>query len=253
MKRSTIALLCLSCGLAVRALAQKPVPLTSEPHHHLVYTGERLRVFRVEVPAHGSTLIHEHAVDYFWIAVGPSDFANAVVGKDEAKVVAQDGSVHFTRGGFAHLARIEGDLPFHNVSIELPQAQTNPRNLCEPVLPEQPLDCATAMTRAATLFSGADVRPEFETDQVRVTLLTLAARARLELARHTHAPLLVAVDDAAGAIKSTCPVVDVPKGLALQSRSGNTYRLTGSARCIVTNETRSTVRFLAIEFAPAKR
>jgi hypothetical protein len=253
MNRATNALLCLMCGLAAPALAQKPVPLTSEPHHHLVYTGERLRAFRVEVPAHSSTLVHEHTVDYVWIAVGSSQYVNAAVGKDEARVVAEDGSVHFTRGGFAHSARIDGAQPFHNVTIELPEQQTNPRNLCEPVLPDQPLDCAAAMTRAAALFSGAEVRPEFETDQVRVTLLFLLPRASLALARHVHAPVLVAVDDAAGAIKTTCSVVNVPKGLALQSRSGNTYRLAGSARCIVTNETRSAVRFLAIEFAPAKR
>src|ERR1019366_1751646 len=140
MNRIAVSLLCLVCGPAA-ALAQKAVPLTSEPHHHLVYTDERLRVFRVEVPAHSSTLIHEHAVDYFWIAVGPSEFVNAAVGKDEVKVVAQDGSVHFTRGGFAHLARIEGAQPFHNVSVELLAAQTNPRNLCEPVLPDQPPEC----------------------------------------------------------------------------------------------------------------
>lgn len=253
MKRATISLLCLSCGIAAAALAQNAVPLTNEPHHHLVYTGERLRVFRVEVPAHSSTLIHEHPVDYFWIAVGSSEYVNAAVGKDEARVAAKDGSVHFTRGGFAHSARIDGAQPFHNVTIELPEPQTNPRNLCEPVLPDQPLDCAAAMTRAAALFSGADVRPEFETDQLRVTLITIAPGARLELARHVHAPVLVAVDDAAGGLPVTCPVVDQTKGIPLQSRSANTYRLTGTARCTVHNGTRATVRFLAMEFAPAKR
>ena len=253
MNRTAIALLSLSCGLAASAFAQKSVPVTSEPHHHLVYTGERLRVFRVEVPAHSSTLIHEHAVDYFWIAVGASEFVNAAVGKNEVPVVAADGSVHFTRGGFSHFARVDGAQPFHNITVELPEPQTNPRNLCESVMPDQPADCDAAMKRADALFSGADVRPEFETDQVRVTLLTLAPRAKLELAKHVHAPVLVAVDDAPGSLSVTCPVSDQPKGIALQSRSGNTYRLTGTARCTMRNETGSTVRFLAIESAPATR
>jgi hypothetical protein len=253
MKRTVISLLSLSCGFAATALAQKPVPVRGEPHHHLVFDGDRLRVFRVEVPAHSATMIHEHAVDYFWIAVGASEFVNASVGKPEAPVVAPDGSVHFTRGGFAHLARVDGAAPFRNVTIELPQVQTNPRNLCAPVLPDQPVACPPSMTRASALFSGADALPEFETDQVRVTLLTLAPQARLELARHVHAPLLVAVDDVAGSLPITCPVVDQTKGFGLLARSGNTYRLKGTARCSVQNATRSTVRFLAIEFAPAAR
>jgi hypothetical protein len=253
MKRTAIALLCLSCAGATAALAQKPVPVMGEPHHHLIYTGERLRVFRVEVPAHSATLIHEHAVDYFWIAVGPSEFVNAAVGKPEVKVVATDGSVHFTRGGFAHLARVDGAQPFSNVTFELPQTQTNPRNLCEAVLPDQPTDCDAATKRSAALFSGADIRPAFETDQVRVTLITIAPRGRLELARHVHAPILVAVDDVAGAFPVTCPVTDEPKGFAMQSRSGNTYPLRGTARCTVQNPTKAPVRFLAIEFTPAAR
>jgi hypothetical protein len=252
MKRTAVALLCLSCG-SVAALAQKPVPVTGEPHHHLIYTADRLRVFRVEVPAHGATMIHEHLVDYFWIAVGPSEFVNASVGKPEVTVVAPDGSVHFTRGGFAHLARVDGAQPFRNVTLELPQAQTNPRNLCEAVLPDQPTDCDAATKRSTTLFSGADIRPAFETDQVRVTLITIAPRAKLELARHVHAPTLVAVDDLAGAFPITCPVTDEPKGFAMQSRSGNTYPLKGTARCTVHNPTRTPVRFLAVEFAPAVR
>jgi hypothetical protein len=48
-------------------------------------------------------------------------------------------------------------------------------------------------------------------------------------------------------------VNDDPKGFMLQSRSGNTYRLKGSARCSVRNDTKAPVRFLAIEFpAPAR-
>jgi hypothetical protein len=253
MKRIATGLLCLVCGIAAPARAQKAVAVSSEPHHHLVFTGEKLRVFRVLVPAHSTTLIHEHAVDYFWISVGPSQFVNAAVGKPEAPVTAADGSVHFTKGGFAHLARVDGDVPFHNVTIELTQPQTNEHNLCVAVLPDQPVDCPAATPRAAALFSGAAILPEFETDQVRVTLLTLASRATLELARHRQAPLLVAVDDVPGAITTTCPVTDDPKGFEMQARSGNTYRLKGTAKCTVHNGTAAAVRFLAIEFPPPGR
>jgi hypothetical protein len=247
MKRTAIGALFLSCSLVAPALAQKAVPVAEEPHHHLVFSGKHLNVFRVIVPAHSATLIHEHAVDYFWIAVGASQFVNASVGKPEVPVTAADGSVHFTRGGFAHAARVDGDKAFRNVTIELPQAQTNPRSLCEPVIADQPTDCGPAMVRAAALFSGAAILPEFETDQVRVTLITMAPHATLELARHREAPLLVAVDDVPGELPITCPVNDDPKGFMLQSRSGNTYRLKRSGRCSVSNNTKAPVRFLAIE------
>jgi hypothetical protein len=253
MKRTAIALLFLSCGLSATAHAQRAVPVANEPHHHLVYSDERLRVFRVDVPAHSSTMVHEHAVDYFWIAVGSSEFVNVVHDAAEVKVVAQDGSVHFTRGGFAHLARVEGAQAFRNVTLELPQAQTNPRNLCELVVPGQPLDCEAAMTRSATLFSGVGARPEFETDQLRVTLITMAPGAKLALARRTRPIVLVSVDDAAGSLPVTCALAGRPKRLPLQSRFGNTYRLSGRGPCSVRNATRSSVRFLALEFSVGAR
>ena len=65
-------------------------------------------------------------MDYFWIAVGASEFVTRGERTGPEKVVAPDGSVHFTRGGFAHLARIDGDQAFQNVTLELPQAQTQP-------------------------------------------------------------------------------------------------------------------------------
>ena len=253
MNRTAIALLSLSCGLAASAFAQKSVPVTSEPHHHLVYTGQRLRVFRVEVPAHSSTLIHEHAVDYFWIAVGASEFVNAAVGKDEVKVVAQDGSVHFTRGGFAHLARVEGALPFRNVTLELPEAQTHPRNLCEAVIPTEPTDCPAAMKTAAMTFTGGTVRPEFETDQVRVTLLTIAPGGTLEIAKGATAPTLVAVDDVAGATQMTCIAFDVDAEEALALTSGNTYPVRAQQQCRLHNLASGPARFLAVEFRAVPR
>ncbi|MFI5245717.1 MAG: hypothetical protein ACHQQR_10855 [Gemmatimonadales bacterium] len=253
MKPSATALLAFSIGLAAVANAQRAVPVANEPHHHMVYEDARLRVFRVDVPAYTSTMLHEHAVDYVWIAVGSSEFVNAVRDAAEVKVIAQDGSVHFTRGGFAHLARVEGAQAFQNITLELPQAQTNPRNLCEAVLPGEPFDCAAATTHSAAVFSGAGARPEFETDQVRVTLLTIAPGAKLALAKRTRPMVLVSVDDAAGSLPVTCALAGRPKQLPLQSRSGNTYRLTGRGPCSVYNATRSSVRFLALEFSAGTR
>jgi hypothetical protein len=255
MKRTDIAVFGLvMCGLAAPALAQKAVPVTSEPHHHLVYTGDKIRVFRVEVPAHSATLIHEHVTDYFWIAVGASQFVNAAVGKPEAPVNAADGSVHFTRGGFSHLARVDGAVPFRNVTVEMPLTQTNPRNLCEAVIADQPTDCDAATKRAMALYIGAGVRPAFETDQERVTVITLLPNEQIELAKRKRSPILIAVDDVSGGvIHTTCPVADQPKGFTMQARSGNTYRVMGSSQCTIHNPNKVPVRFLGVEFIPAPK
>ena len=248
MNRTATALLCLSSLVSTRALAQKSVPVTSEPHHHLVHSEDRLRVFRVEVPAHSATLIHEHVVDYFWIAVGASEFVNAAVGKDEVKVVAPDGSVHFTRGGFSHLARVDGDRPFRNVTLELPKTQTNPRNLCEAILPNEPVDCAAAMKETSKRYTGAAVQPQFETDQVRVTLLTLVKGATIGLPKTGAAPTLVVVDDIPGTTKLTCAVQAGELRKDLTAKSGDTYPGREEQRCTLHNFGKATSRFLAVEF-----
>ncbi|HYV97311.1 MAG TPA: hypothetical protein VE967_07670 [Gemmatimonadaceae bacterium] len=237
---------CLAATVSVHA--QTPVPITREPHHHLVFSNDNLRVFRVEVARGTSTLLHEHAVDYFWIGVGAAEFENEVPGKPVAKVVAVDGSVHFTKGNFSHIARIDGPSTFRNVTIELPRAQTNPRNLCAVVLADQPLSCATAEKRAAAVYAGVTSLAEFETDQTRVTLVTIQPDAVLEFHKREGAPILIAVDDAAGTVHTTCRDPNGAKTDALQPKSGDAFQVKAAKTCVVHNATAKPVRFLAVEF-----
>jgi hypothetical protein len=248
MKLNLFAVAALSCAIATPALAQKPVPVTSEPHHHIVYKSDRLRVFRVEVPAHSTTLIHEHAVDYFWIAVGPSEFVNAAVGKPEATVVATDGSVHFTRGGFSHLARVDGEAPFRNVTLELPLTQTHPRNLCETILPDEKTDCPAAMRTAAMTYSGGATFPAFETDQVRVTRLTAGPDEAVEIVKSDKPPTIVIVDDIDGTVHMVCGKTADAPAVTLHAHSGDTFPGKAGEHCILHNAGKSPVRFLAVEF-----
>jgi hypothetical protein len=95
------------------------VPLDREPSHHLVLSNAYVRVFRVEVPPHTTTLPHRHDRDYIWVSIGASDFTNAVEGKQPAKVHSEDSEVHFSPGPFAHVATNDSDRPFRNYTIEL--------------------------------------------------------------------------------------------------------------------------------------
>src|SRR5580765_4089854 len=62
----------------------------NEPHHHLVYEDAELRVLRVRVPAHDTTLLHEHDPDYFWVALGNSSVVNARLGSPDATIASRD-------------------------------------------------------------------------------------------------------------------------------------------------------------------
>ena len=223
----------------------------AEPHHHATYEDALVRVLRVEVAPHERTLLHEHAVDYFWIAVGASDIVNAIPGQPEVKLTPADGSVRFTRGAFVHVARNEGDSPFFNVTIELFRAQTNPRNLCEQVIATETANCPAAMSRTGGEFSGAKLWPAFETDQVRVTLITIEPGATLLVDALASPPLLINVDDTDGEATLRCELPDASERTALGSRSGDVATLAKGAQCAVRNPGVSRVRVLAVTFKPA--
>src|SRR5215471_18820221 len=136
--KPTFCLALLLLTFSAITLAQEPVPLAhgnvpGEPHHHLKIENEYVRVYDVEVPPHENTLLHQHDHDYTYVSLGPSDVVNAVLNKPEIHLQLKDGETHFTRGGFAHVAR--------NLAIELLKPQGEPYNLCGNILAGDPWHC----------------------------------------------------------------------------------------------------------------
>jgi hypothetical protein len=156
---------------------QGPVPISDEPHHRLVLQNEFARVYNVTVPPLDSTLLHEHALPYLYVVMGPADIINAIAGKAELHQVLQDGETHYSPGHFAHLVRTDSGMQFHNITVELVRPQGTTKNLCKDVLPGAPLDCpeqrpaieASKSKKAAPQVRSDDI-PYFETDEVRVDL-----------------------------------------------------------------------------------
>lgn len=104
---------------AAGALAQiSEVEITAEPHHHLAFQNHYVRVFKVEVPPHQSTLLHRHRHDYVFVTLGAAEVENDVVDQRPRTLKLQDGETRFTPGGFAHIAKNSTDAPFRNVTIE---------------------------------------------------------------------------------------------------------------------------------------
>ncbi|HKV64173.1 MAG TPA: hypothetical protein VJO16_19865 [Candidatus Acidoferrum sp.] len=174
-------LLLLSLTLSLNAQAPEAVPLPKEPHHHLVLENEYVRVFRVSVPAHAATLLHQHDVPYIYISLGPADVVNAVRGRPEARIVMADGQVGYSLGHFAHIARTDAGSTFDNVTIELLKPQGEPKNLCDQVVSGPALTCtgevkglpAHSPLRALPKL-GIVPRRSFETDEIEVASYSLS-------------------------------------------------------------------------------
>lgn len=118
-KRSSIGALILALLLSSPALAQTVVPITSEPHHHLVISNDFVRVFQVEVPPKAETLYHQHDYDYLYVAIGDADVASTRLHEKPVVVKLKEGEVEFSKGPFAHKATNNSTRPFRNVTIEL--------------------------------------------------------------------------------------------------------------------------------------
>ncbi|HMD06051.1 MAG TPA: hypothetical protein VKH63_00850 [Candidatus Acidoferrum sp.] len=168
-------LLLLSLCSILRAEAPEPqaAKLPGEPHHHLQIDNEFVRAYYVEVAAHDETQLHQHDHDYIYVSLGQADVVNAVFNKPEVHIVLKDGEAHFTRGGFAHVARNLSDVPFRNITIELLRTSGEPRNLCAQISPNGAGAVCEKTTETAQGGHGFSVAPQMETDTMRLTLMRL--------------------------------------------------------------------------------
>jgi hypothetical protein len=176
---AALLLLTLSFNTQVRTA----VPIPKEPHHHLVLENDYVRVFRVSVPAHEATLLHQHDVPYLYVALGPADVINAVQDKPEVHLVMADGHLGYSPGHFAHIARNESSSPFNNVTIELLKPQGEPRNLCEKIV-DGPLNgCQNSGSSTLppdsplrALAKALAIKQLFETEEIFVTSHSIALK-----------------------------------------------------------------------------
>jgi hypothetical protein len=189
---SCLALLVLAFSL--RAQAPEPAPLAhgnvpGEPHHHLKIENEYVRVYYVEVPPHGQTQLHQHDHDYIYVSLGRSDVVNAVRDKPEVHLVLKDGETHFTRGGFAHVARNLAGTPFRNVTIELLKPQGEPRNLCGQIASDATSGPCEKNVISRYLNNVAE--PQLETAEVKLDLTRLEPKTESSVTSRVRSLLVV--------------------------------------------------------------
>jgi len=180
---------------AAAAQTSSAVPMTSEPRHHLVLENQYVKVYQVEVAPHESTLLHQHDHDYVYIPIGDAQVTSAIPEKPEAHLKLTDGEARFSRGGFAHVARNDGDTPFRNVTIELLRPQGELRNLCLQVIANEPAACPGTQEPPAAAATHTDW-PEFETEETRVILTRVMPQQKVNLNDVRWEELIVALDPA---------------------------------------------------------
>jgi len=177
--KTTLAFLLVFAAVSLSAAADNDtaVPISQEPHHHLVLENEYTRVYDVTVPAHQSTLMHRHDNDYLGVILEPAEIQNAVVGHPVTKGRAGKGEVRFAVAPLSHRVTDTGETPFRNITIEILKKKSGtPRE----TTPERGLD----------IGHGGLIDTVVDNSQVRVQEVQIAAGGMLH--KHTHKfPLLV--------------------------------------------------------------
>jgi hypothetical protein len=178
--------------------ADAAVPVSDEPHHALALRNDFVHVYNVNVPPRDATLLHQHDLPYIYLTLGATDVVNAVQGKPEVELTLPDGETRYTPGGFAHVARTDAGIEFHNITIELAKPQSAPRNL-----PAGSAERALGTCPAGAIdvkrnpqIPSQQVVPCFETDEVRLELMRVEGGKDYEEAAPQTAALLVAMSNA---------------------------------------------------------
>jgi hypothetical protein len=161
------------------------VSLRDEPHHRLVLQNDFANVYTVAVPPNDSTLMHRHDLPYLGLTFGGANVTNMVQGQKETTLNLRDGQAVYSPGGFTHIVRTNSGSTFRNVTVELVKPQGTARNLCKQVV-EGPLSCPQQQEQQATKGGSSkkktaaiaaeadDMVPYFETDEVRVEVVTVS-------------------------------------------------------------------------------
>jgi hypothetical protein len=240
---------CVLAGLicASYVAAQLAVPAEGEPHHHTVYEDSRVRILDVQIEPRGSTLLHRHDTDNVWLALGDSRLVDAVPGRPETHIQAPDASLHFSRGGFEHVARNDSDGAFHDVMVDLLQPQSAPRNVCGEILPGEYLHCH----EPGSEWLGANLQIEFETDQTRIGILRIAPNATLAVPPAGVPPLLIALEGTQAEAISRLNGTPAGSGPRRSLKAVDVLRSPADHISEVRNTGKTTARFLVVEFGGA--
>jgi hypothetical protein len=177
---------------AIAAEVPMVMPLALEPHHHLALHNEYVNVYKVEIAPRDSVLLHRRDFDAISVIISSAQVTVVTPGKPDEHRKLADGQVRLQARGYGHSTTIDGENTYRNLTVELLQPQEGARNLCSAVMASQPLNCPAmkASPRNETHLSP----PQFETDQILVTLILMLPHQRVAMGDPQHSELVVVLD-----------------------------------------------------------
>jgi hypothetical protein len=101
-----------------------PVPVEQEPHHHLVFANQYVRVLEVIVPPGEPTLFHTHYLDNVAILLSNTTLKNQAPGEDWTERQVTHGSVGFragTKTPYTHRIQNTGSAVFRVFDVQILQ------------------------------------------------------------------------------------------------------------------------------------
>ena len=224
-------LLLIIASASRSAHAETAVSIISEPRHHLVLENDYARVFKVDVPPHTSTLMHQHEHAYVYVVLGPAEIENEVQGKPPAKKIRfVDGETNLLDGGFAHRVRNLAETPFRNITIE--------------ILRKPPPSAERELQgRGLSVDSGFAIDTMFDTDAVRVSEIKLMPGATLPRHKHSLPHLAVAISDL-----DLRNVVQGASAKRVHQKAGDFTWLKARVSHSITNVGTEPARWVSVEF-----
>ena len=226
----TVWIMAMLPSMLVAQNWQSAVTMDGEPHHHLAFNNQYVRVFKVEVAPHSATLLHQHHHDYIFVTFGDTSIESDVEGKPPTKLELKDGDVRFTKGGFAHVAKNLSARPFRNVTVEFLQPVGD---LKQPQTADQP-GLGTGCQFGGVMFP-ATIKVLYSSDVVRVRDYTLPRKCGVS--PEAKGALIVALSPI---------VISHSSGAPTPLKRGDLTWLT--SRDTIVNRHPAGVRFITIEF-----
>jgi quercetin dioxygenase-like cupin family protein len=102
--------------------AADPVVVEEEPHHHVVFENQYVRVLEVLVKPGETTLFHRHSLENIAVQLSDGTIKRQAAGEDWITAPAKEGSVGFTGGTrtpYVHRIANVGTSEFHVFDVEI--------------------------------------------------------------------------------------------------------------------------------------
>lgn len=225
---ANVCLLLVGAVLLAHVSGESPVPVSAEPHHHLLLENPATRAYFVDVPPKGATLLHVHQSDYVTVWLGANSVGAVLPGEPERVSSPGDGDTSLVKAPVTHVVRnLAKASPLRNVTIE--------------ILPKQPQRGSVIEPYEGA--PGTSTRLLFENEVVRAWDISIQPGATQP--RHEHWLDYLAVAVTPLELRST---MDFHPPQDIRQKPGEVSWLKAPLSHSLTNMADQPARFISLEF-----